>query len=132
MSLGIYGSDGKASVYDVGDPGSIPGLGRSLGEGNGNPLPYYSWKIPRTEEPGRLQSMGLQRVGHDWANELNWIEGVFSVKGVKKNTEKSYAWSGFSKIGLWLVRLMDFVRNDTAIRKLVRVNQVQDGRADFH
>ena len=32
------GSDGKASVYDVGDPGSIPGLGRSLGEGNGNPL----------------------------------------------------------------------------------------------
>ena len=35
------GSDGKASVYDEGDPGSIPGLGRSLGEGNGNPLQYY-------------------------------------------------------------------------------------------
>ena len=35
------GSDGKASVYDAGDPGSIPGLGRSLGEGNGNPLQYY-------------------------------------------------------------------------------------------
>ena len=34
------GSDGKASVYGVGDPGSIPGLGRSLGEGNGNPLQY--------------------------------------------------------------------------------------------
>ena len=32
------GSDGKASVYDAGDPGSIPGLGRSLGEGNGNLL----------------------------------------------------------------------------------------------
>ena len=32
------GSDGKASVYNVGDPGSIPGLGRSPGEGNGNPL----------------------------------------------------------------------------------------------
>ena len=32
------GSDDKASVYDAGDPGSIPGLGRSLGEGNGNPL----------------------------------------------------------------------------------------------
>ena len=32
------GSDGKASVYDAGDPGSIPGLGRSLGEGNGNPV----------------------------------------------------------------------------------------------
>ena len=34
------GSDGKASVYDAGDLGSIPGLGRSLGEGNGNPLQY--------------------------------------------------------------------------------------------
>ena len=32
------GSDGKASAYNVGDPGSIPGLGRSPGEGNGNPL----------------------------------------------------------------------------------------------
>ena len=32
------GSDGKASSYNVGDPGSIPGLGRSPEEGNGNPL----------------------------------------------------------------------------------------------
>ena len=30
----------KASAYNAGDPGSIPGLGRSLGEGNGNPLQY--------------------------------------------------------------------------------------------
>ena len=35
------GSDSKASVYNVGDLGSIPGLGRSPGEGNGNPLQYY-------------------------------------------------------------------------------------------
>ena len=34
------GSDGKASAYNVGDPGSIPRLGRSPGEGNGNPLQY--------------------------------------------------------------------------------------------
>ena len=32
------GSGGRASAYNVGDPGSIPGLGRSPGEGNGNPL----------------------------------------------------------------------------------------------
>ena len=32
------GSDGKASVCNAGDPGLIPGLGRSPGEGNGNPL----------------------------------------------------------------------------------------------
>ena len=34
------GSDGKASSYNAGEPGSIPGLGRSPGEGNGNPLQY--------------------------------------------------------------------------------------------
>ena len=40
------GSDGKASVYNVGDPGLIPGLGRSLGEGNGNPLQDYCLENP--------------------------------------------------------------------------------------
>ena len=34
------GSEGKASTYNAGDPGSIPGLGRSPGEGNGYPLQY--------------------------------------------------------------------------------------------
>ena len=34
------GSEGKASACNAGDPGSIPGLGRSPGEGNGNPLQY--------------------------------------------------------------------------------------------
>ena len=58
------GSDGEASAYNAGDPGSIPGLGRSPGEGNGNPLQYLAWKIPRTEESGGLQSMGPQRVRH--------------------------------------------------------------------
>ena len=40
------GSDRKASVYNVGGLGSIPGLGRSAGEGNGNPLQYYCLKNP--------------------------------------------------------------------------------------
>ena len=35
------GSDGKVSAYNAGDPGSIPGLGRSPGEGNGNTLQYF-------------------------------------------------------------------------------------------
>ena len=60
------GSDGEASAGNAGDPGSIPGLGRSPGEGNGNPLAStLAWKIPWTEQPGRLQSVGSQRVGHD-------------------------------------------------------------------
>ena len=40
------GSDGKASVYNVGDLGLIPGLGRVPGEGNGNPLQYYCLENP--------------------------------------------------------------------------------------
>ena len=40
------GSDGKASAYNVGDPGSIPGLGRSSGEGKGNPLQYSCLENP--------------------------------------------------------------------------------------
>ena len=40
------GSDGKASVYNAGDLGSIPGLGRSPEEGNGNPLQYYCLENP--------------------------------------------------------------------------------------
>ena len=59
------GSEVKVSASNVGDPGLIPGLGRSPGEGNGNPLSILAWRIPWTEKPGRLQSMGSQRVGHD-------------------------------------------------------------------
>ena len=40
------GSDDKASAYNAGDPGSIPGSGRSLGEGNGNPLQYSCLENP--------------------------------------------------------------------------------------
>ena len=59
---------GKESTSNAGDVGSIPGSGRSSREGNGNPL-QYSWEIPWTEDPGRLQSMGSQRVRHDLATE---------------------------------------------------------------
>ena len=59
------GSDGKVSAYNAGDPGSIPELGRSPGEGNDNPLQNSCRKIPWMEEPGRLQPMGSQRVRHD-------------------------------------------------------------------
>ena len=49
---------------DVRDMGSIPGSGRSPGGGHGNLLQYSCLENPMTEGPGRLQSMGLQRVGH--------------------------------------------------------------------
>ena len=107
-TLGFLGSSaGKESACNAGDPGSIPGSGRSTGEGISSSLQYswaslvaqmvknlpamqetwvwslswedslqkgmgtpsgiLAWRIPRTEEPGRLQSMGLQSIGHNWA-----------------------------------------------------------------
>ena len=51
----------------AGDIGSIPGLGRSPGGGHSNPLNILAWTVPWTEEPGGLQFMGSQRVGHDSA-----------------------------------------------------------------
>ena len=60
-------SDCKESAYSAGDPGLIPGPGRFPGEGNGYPLQYSCLENSITEESGRLQSMGSQRVRHDWA-----------------------------------------------------------------
>ena len=53
---------------------------------------------------------------------LGKLSCIFSRKRYEKITDKSYVWSGFSKIGLQLVGQMDFVRIDTAIGKLVRDN----------
>ena len=60
------GSDGKESACYAGSPGLIPGSGRSPGEGNGNSLKYSCLENSMDRKPGRLQSMGLQRVGHNW------------------------------------------------------------------
>ena len=85
LSLGLSGgSDGKASAFNTGDLGLIPGSGRSPGEWSGNPLQYSCWTIPWMEEPGRLQSMGSQRVGHDWVTSL--VQG-FSRAVTLYNTE---------------------------------------------
>ena len=54
----LGGSDSKASAYYVGDPGTTPGLGRSPGEGNSNPLQYSCLENPmdRGSPWGRKES----------------------------------------------------------------------------
>ena len=71
-------SAGKAFACNVGDLGSIPGLGRSLGEGNSYPRQYSGLENSMTEEPGGLQSMGLQRVGHNRATFTIDVEIVLA------------------------------------------------------
>ena len=59
------GSDGKESVCNLGDPGSIPGLGRSSGEGNSTPLQYSCLENPMDRGAWRAIVHASQRVGHD-------------------------------------------------------------------
>ena len=70
-------SDSKVSVYNAGGLGSIPGLGRFPGEGNGNPLQYSCLENPMDRGAWcRLLSMGSQRVRHDWTTSLSFFSTV--------------------------------------------------------
>ena len=62
---GTSDKEPPANAEDPRHMGLIPGSGRSPGEGNGTPLHYSGLEISWTEEPGGLQSMGSQRVGHN-------------------------------------------------------------------
>ena len=55
----------KESACNAGDPSLIPGLEDPLEKGMATHSSILAWRIPWIEEPGGLQSMGLQRVGHN-------------------------------------------------------------------
>ena len=59
------GSVSKESACNAGDAGLIPGWEDPLKKGMATHSSTLAWKVPGTEEPGGLQSMGLQRVRHD-------------------------------------------------------------------
>ena len=62
LTLDFPGSSAsKELACNTGDPGLIPGLGRSPGEGNATHSSIFEWKIPWIEEPGGLQSMRSQK-----------------------------------------------------------------------
>ena len=60
FSSGSVNKEPTFNAFDTGDASSTPGLGRSPGEGNGKPLQYSYLKIPWTEEPDGIQSIGLK------------------------------------------------------------------------
>ena len=64
------GSEVKASACNAGDLASISELGRSLEKEMATHSSILAWRIPWREEPGRLQSMGSQRVGHDKESDM--------------------------------------------------------------
>ena len=71
-------SVGKESACNAADPGLIPGLGRSPGEGNGNPLRYSCLENPMDRRVRRATVHGVSRVRHDLATKPppygnNWV-----------------------------------------------------------
>ena len=63
------GSFGRESACNTGDPGLIPGSGRSPGEGNGNPLQYSCLENPTGRGAWQATVHGIQRVRHDLASK---------------------------------------------------------------
>ena len=64
-----HGSVGKSSACNAGGPGSIPGLRRSPGEGNGNPLKYSCLENPMDRGAWQATVLGITRVQHDLATK---------------------------------------------------------------
>ena len=88
---------GKESPCQAGDLGSIPGSGRSLGEGNGTHSSILAWRVPWTEEPGRLHSMDCKE--SDMIEQLNHHYHWYSC--LKANNFKWYS-TRFSKCIPWI------------------------------
>ena len=64
------GLEGEVSAYNVGDSGSIPRLGRSPGEGNGNALQYSSLENSMARRAWRAIVHEVARVGHDLVTKV--------------------------------------------------------------
>ena len=73
-----YSSIGKESACNAGDLGSIPGSGRSPGEGNSNPLQYSGLENPMDRGAWQATVHGVTRVGHDLATKPPpWVRSHF-------------------------------------------------------
>ena len=70
------GSDGKASIYNAGDLGSIPGSGRFPGEGNGNPLYYCCLK----KSHGRRSLANYSVWGHKELDTTEQLSHTFNIE----------------------------------------------------
>ena len=84
MHFILDSSDGKESFYNVGDLGSIPGSGRSLGEENGNPLQYSCLENPM--ERGAWRATVHRITKSQTRLGLTQEEPSFSEEGIRENS----------------------------------------------
>ena len=95
-----------ASTGNLRDTSLIPGLGRVPGEGNGYPFQYSCLENPVEEEPGGLQSVGLQRVRHSWAHThifvcINMYQKFYLAHWLMREPVRCYnqfKWMWFTEI----------------------------------
>ena len=92
-----HGSIGKESACKAGDQGSIPGSGRSFGEGNGNPLQYSCLENCMDRGVWWAKFTGSQRMGHDWVTNTF----TFSRKSKKFHRINTASVCNF-KLATWL------------------------------
>ena len=100
------GSDSKESTCQNRRPGFDPWVGKTPWGGNSNPLQYSCLRIPWTEKPRGLQSVGLPRVRHDLASEPDhkvqqplWQPGLRRGVGTVHTAQKTAVLAQVS--GLW-------------------------------
>ena len=99
----MHSSVGKESACNAGDLGSIPGLGRSAGEGNGNPLQYSCLENPMDRGAWQAAVHGVARIGCDLATKPPpprqwWRGGRDRQRAVQGSWQRS-SWEGVS--GIW-------------------------------
>ena len=107
------GSDGKESTYNVGDPGSIPGLGRSLEEGMATHSSILAWRLSMDRGAWQAADHGGHRVRHDWAT--------------KHSTHCKSQWKRASLVIQWLTICLPM--RGTRVRSLVREDPTCCGAA---
>ena len=111
------GSDGNESACNRGEPGSLPGMGRSPGERNGNPLQNFAWRIPWTEETGGLHTdHGVTE--SDMTEQLTSSELIVCITYVKEMTQDNlmemclpFRLSPMKTVRKWLYRTTSALEN---------------------
>ena len=107
----------STNAGDKRDTGLIPGLERSSGEENAAHSSILAWRIPWTEEPGGLQSMGSWRVGDDWRDLPYLEESQYALLVLLRKWLQKDA-VGLTEKCFWLSKLEQWSGNPSCRRRL--------------
>ena len=88
-----------ANARDTRDAGSMPGREDPLEEGTANHSSILAWRIPWTEGPGGLQSIGSERVRHDWSD----LARMHTLSSDTRGHQRGQRWNTFASLFLFLL-----------------------------